>query len=262
MSSSPWPASVACAKRSAIAARDRQVGAVALGRLGHQARVLGRQRQRERGGEVLVEHELGLHAEVGQVQRAALERLEDPRRLESQRLGEGDRLGGALRHDQDPQVDRELQARRGARRPEAHRPLPDRVEERRAARRARRRARRRGPRACPPRPAAWCRAPARRRAWRRSPARAPRTARSPRSRWWTPATRSGPRRGSPAARRRAPRRRRRASSAPRRRPRRRPPGRRARRRRRRAAAPALSGLRFQARTSWPARARLRAMGRP
>ena len=78
MSSSPWPASVACVKRSAIAAAIGQVGAVALGRLGHQPRVLGRQRQRERGRELLVEHELGLHAEVGQVQRAALERLRGP----------------------------------------------------------------------------------------------------------------------------------------------------------------------------------------
>ena len=108
MSSSPWPASAACG--SARRSPRRRAGRLRCAAPPRPpvARPW-RPARGERGREVLVEHELALHAEVGEVQRAALQRLEHPLRLESQRLGEGDRLGGALGHGQDPHVDRELQ---------------------------------------------------------------------------------------------------------------------------------------------------------
>ena len=74
----------------------RQVEAATLGRIFNQRRVLGRQRQPERGLEIALDDRLALDPQVGEVERPAVQRLEEQRRIETQPLRQRDRLGAGL----------------------------------------------------------------------------------------------------------------------------------------------------------------------
>ena len=180
----------------ASAGRDRGAR-----RTRRQAGVLGGELEPEHRLEVALDHRLALHPQIGQVQRAAVERVEQQRRDRGPRPSASAIVSArALGDGQHPAVGDELQARARSRR---RRPTSSsgRPRRRSAAARSRSssRARTPGSRACPARRAAWFRAPARREGRRRARGRARRSARCPPRRSCS----SAPRRSPPAASRSA-----------------------------------------------------------
>jgi hypothetical protein len=78
-------------------------------RLLDQARVLSGEAEAERGLEVAVGDGLALDPQVGQVERTALDRLQQRGRVQSQPLGQSEALGAGLGHGQHPGVSDQFQ---------------------------------------------------------------------------------------------------------------------------------------------------------
>ena len=97
--------------------------------------VLRGERQPERRLEAALDHRAALHLQVRQVERPALDGLEDERRVQAEALGEGERLRRTFQDRHEPGVDGDLQARALPRLADPHRALADGVEDRRQARR-------------------------------------------------------------------------------------------------------------------------------
>ena len=265
MSSSPWPASTARRICSPTAASAPSRSPAASAAASASPRVLGRELERERGRELAVDHHRPLELRVGRADRRAVDR----RRGRSAGRRRAPRPARspppAPRSAPSSQVLRTSLRRWAAPASPSHSGLrADRVEDRVDALAQRPRGRRRARPACPPRPAAVVpehRGVDERDAGRLGAARqalgggdADRAHLREHRAVHRPERLLGDRLDG---------RRRRRASSPRRR-RRRPP----RPRSRRPCTPssasgsAFSGERFQARTSWPGRARLRAIGAP
>ena len=101
-----------------------------LARREREPRVLERQLERERGREVAVDHQLALEVRVGRADRAAVDGVEEGLRVDAERLGQRDRLRQALGQRQQPGVEHELEPAARARLAQPQRLRPDRVEDR------------------------------------------------------------------------------------------------------------------------------------
>src|SRR5437588_2274402 len=108
---------------------ERQLQIVALRRLLHQAGVLGRESQPERWLEAAVDHRSRLQLEVGEVERTALDGLEEPGRVHPDPLREPDRLRRGLDYRDEPGVRDELEAGARAGLAEPKGLLADRLED-------------------------------------------------------------------------------------------------------------------------------------
>ena len=189
MSSSPWPCSTAVLELGADRAQRGQLQTGVLRGGQREPGVLGGEREREARLVGPLDHHRALHLRVRRAERAAVDDVQERRRVDAEALGQRDRLAepsiSASSHALSTSFIR-VEAPGSSPRSTVRR--ADGVEHRRAAVAARVR-RRRSRSACPAPPAPWCRAPARRRT---APRRPPSAARSPRSRPCSSAPRPSP----------------------------------------------------------------------
>ncbi len=114
MSASPWPCPTALESwpriaRSAGSSRPWEPAASSARRS-----VLGGEREREARLVGALDHHRALHLRVRRAERSAVDDVQERGRVDAEALGQRDRLAEALDQRQQPGVEHELHARRGA----------------------------------------------------------------------------------------------------------------------------------------------------